>query len=322
MRKYARFLTASLLIAWLATACSPVTVDRDAIRTEVAATIYAEQTDQAPDVTQTSPPALTPPSKTEDISTSTPTVPATPSPTPADVAPLTSTPTPAPRPSETPTPGACPPDVAFVEDVTVPDGTNFSPSESFTKTWRLRSSGCAPWPAGSTFVFDAGDQMGAPESVPVPDTSLDSTADISVEMTAPDAAGTYKGYWQMQGPDGTRFGSRVYVLIVVPGPTPTPQACPPNPALVEVINELSIQLSVEVTGAQNATFVLPANATLRHCMMPGEYSFVATAAGYNPLTGTKTLDSGACQCWWFYTGVRVHPLCNCDSDTSHYVPLP
>ena len=95
-----------------------------------------------------------------------------------------------------------------------------------------------------------------------------------------------------------------------------------RPALVEVINELSIQLSVEIKGPQNATFILPGNEVRRYCLLPGDYTFVARAAGYNPLTGDKTFDSGGCQCWWFYSGIRVHPLCNCDNDATHYGPLP
>jgi hypothetical protein len=314
MKTSVLLLASLLLVGLLATACSPATVDQDALKTEVAATIYAEQTTQARPVTDTVPPAATPTPGAED--TSTPTSTATPTRSPI------STPTTTPEPTNTLTPSPCLPDAAFVVDVTVPDGTNFPPGESFTKTWRILSSGCAPWPTGSTWVFDSGDQMGAPESVPVPDTPLDGTADISVDMVAPDLPGTYKSFWQMQGPSGALFGSPVFVMIVVPGPTPTPQACPPNPALVEVINELSTQLTVEVTGPQNVTFVLPASSTRRYCTLPGEYAFTGRAAGYNPLTGTKTFDSDACQCWWFYSGVKLHPDCNCENDPAQYVPLP
>jgi len=77
-----------------------------------------------------------------------------------------------------------------------------TPGERFTKTWRVRSSGCETWSTGSTWAFVSGDQMSAPDSVSVPDTPLGSTIDISVEMVAPDADGSYQGYWQMQSPAG------------------------------------------------------------------------------------------------------------------------
>jgi hypothetical protein len=154
----------------------------------------------------------------------------TPTRTPTPTATPTRTPTPTRLPTHTLTPTPCLPGASFVADVTVPDGTNYLPGEGFTKTWRIRSSGCAAWPDGSTWVFASGEQMGAPGSVPVPDTPLNGTADISVSMIAPSSPGDYKGYWQMQTPDGFRFGEQVYVMIVVSAPTPTPP--PTGPANV------------------------------------------------------------------------------------------
>jgi len=193
----------------------------------------------APAPTNTSAPMSTP------THTSTPTLTRTPMPTPSNTptrtntptltpsrtATPTRTPTPTRAPTNTPTPTPCLPGVSFVADVTVPDGTTFLPGEGFTKTWRVRSSGCAAWPAGSTWAFVSGEQMGAPNSVPVPDTPLGGTADISVSMIAPDSLGDYKGFWQMQTPDGVRFGDQVYVMIAVSAPTPTPT---PNLPPVEV----------------------------------------------------------------------------------------
>jgi hypothetical protein len=110
---------------------------------------------------------------------------------------------------------SCPPGATFVADVTIPDGTELAPGEAFAKTWRIRSSGCAPWPAGSQLVFVSGDGMGGSGGVEVAETPLGETADITVQLTAPEDAGTYKGYWQMQAPDGTPFGDQFYVMIVV-----------------------------------------------------------------------------------------------------------
>ncbi len=314
---------ALLLIAlWLLalsplTACATPAADRAAVKTEAAATIYAGLTAQAGQPTTRLSPAATSTATLRVAAAA-----ATRTPTPTRRATSTRSPTPSPPPTATPTVAACLPNAAFVADVTVPDGTNFSPGERFTKTWQMRSNGCAPWPAGSVWAFVSGEQMGAPASVAAPETPPGETADISVDMVAPDTPGTYKGFWQLQDASGAPIGDRVYLLIAVPGPTSTPLACPANPALVEVVNELSIQLTVEIEGPQNATFILPGNATRRYCMLPGDYSFVARAAGYSPLTGDKTFNSGGCQCWWFYSGFRVHPLCNCDNDATHYGPLP
>jgi len=137
-------------------------------------------------------------------------------------------------PTETPVPdvtgpGGCTLNAAFVSDVTVPDDTAFAPGQSFTKTWRVRNTGTCAWEAGTTLIFSSGDRMGGPDSVPVGAVAAGSTVDVSVNLTAPTSYGTYRGNWQLRAPDGTRFGSIVYVRIVVPEPatvTPTPTATP------------------------------------------------------------------------------------------------
>jgi hypothetical protein len=151
---------------------------------------------------------------------------------------------PPPLPTETPVPdisapGGCTLNAAYVADVTVPDNTEMSPGESFVKAWRLRNSGTCDWEAGTVLVFSSGEQMGGPTSVPAGTLAAGATLDVSVNLTAPSAPGTYRGNWQMQAPDGTRFGSVVFVQIVVPaaataapteGPTATPTQEPtPEP---------------------------------------------------------------------------------------------
>jgi len=122
-------------------------------------------------------------------------------------------------------PGGCTLNAAFVADVTVPDDTEFAPGESFVKTWRLRNTGTCDWGPGFSLVFVDGDAMGGPSSVDVPPTAAGSTADVSVNFTAPNTPGTYRSDWRMQSDTGLIFGSVVYVRIVVPEPTteaPTP----------------------------------------------------------------------------------------------------
>ena len=120
--------------------------------------------------------------------------------------------------------GGCSLNASFVEDVTVPDGTEMAPGESFAKTWRIRNSGSCEW-RDFQLVFVGGDQMSGEATVDVPALAAGSTIDVSVNLVAPDAPGTYRGNWRMQTDEGTLFGSRFYVEIVVPEPatdTPTP----------------------------------------------------------------------------------------------------
>ncbi|MBN2499494.1 MAG: hypothetical protein JXB38_01930 [Anaerolineales bacterium] len=110
----------------------------------------------------------------------------------------------------------CTPDGAYVADVTVPDNTVFDPNTNFTKTWKLQNDGDCTWPSGTLLTFVSGDPMSAPASVPAPQLAAGAQTNISVEFKSPASPGTYKSNWQLQAPDGTRFGPTVYVQIIVP----------------------------------------------------------------------------------------------------------
>ncbi len=95
----------------------------------------------------------------------------------------------------------------FVTDVTVPDGSTYSPGATFTKTWRLRNIGTCTWTTSYALVFDSGAQMGAQSPKPFPkNVAPGETVDLTVDMTAPNAAGHYFGYYKLQNAAGTRFG--------------------------------------------------------------------------------------------------------------------
>jgi len=130
----------------------------------------------------------------------------------------TSTPTRAPTRTSTPTP--CLPHANVAVDVTIPPGTLLDGGTAFTKVWRVESDGCAPWPAGAVWAFVSGEQLGAPDSIAVPETPLGGSADLSVELVAPDATGPYQGKWQMQDAAGRPIGEPAYVAIQVPQPPP------------------------------------------------------------------------------------------------------
>jgi hypothetical protein len=97
--------------------------------------------------------------------------------------------------------------VQFVADVTVPDGTNFPPGATFTKTWRLKNVGSCTWTTSYQLVFFSGEQMGTVSSVSFPrNVAPGQTVDISVNLTAPSSPGSYRGYWMFKNSNGTLFG--------------------------------------------------------------------------------------------------------------------
>lgn len=103
----------------------------------------------------------------------------------------------------------------FVADVTIPDGTILAPGAQFVKKWRMRNSGNTTWGEGYHWTFDGGSQMGGPTVVATSPVNPNATWDPMVTLVAPSAPGTYRGYWRTRGPSGTKFGTRVWVEIVV-----------------------------------------------------------------------------------------------------------
>ena len=143
-------------------------------------------------------------------------------------------PLPTPPPSSaTPAPPQIPCDsMSFVADLTVPDGTYMNPGQSFTKTWRIKNTGSCTWNSSYRFVFVQGNSMGGqPQSIQGT-VAPNQNYDMSVSMQAPTTPGTYAGWWQMVNAQGTPFGTRVWVEIVVPAPQePAPQPTPVAPSI-------------------------------------------------------------------------------------------
>ena len=100
----------------------------------------------------------------------------------------------------TPTP-TCRDSAVFIEDVSIPDNTRLEAGEEFTKTWKLQNTGSCTW-TDYTIAFVSGDQMDAPDSVPVPETEFSSTVDVSVDLVAPTENGAYTGNFELRNSEG------------------------------------------------------------------------------------------------------------------------
>jgi len=101
-------------------------------------------------------------------------------------------------------------------DVNVPDNTIMSPGQDFIKTWLVTNTGACPWGAGYVLAY-AGytDQMSgqfiALDEVIQPGQEVE----VSVQFTAPDAAGEYLSAWTMRNPQGITFPEVIFVKIIV-----------------------------------------------------------------------------------------------------------
>lgn len=103
----------------------------------------------------------------------------------------------------------------FVADVTVPDGIAMAPGQQFVKIWRLRNEGQVAWPEGTSLEYIGGDKISLSEAVQVPVASPGEEIDVAVDMAAPLKPGRYVSFWKLCHVDGSRFGQRVWVDILV-----------------------------------------------------------------------------------------------------------
>ena len=97
--------------------------------------------------------------------------------------------------------------IAFVEE-TIPDGTNFSPGQTFTKTWTIRNAGSCTWNSDYDVVFVSGDAMSAPASQQLTSGTVapGESIQISIDLKAPNSAGAHKGTFKLRNASGVLFG--------------------------------------------------------------------------------------------------------------------
>jgi hypothetical protein len=182
----------------------------DALYTQAAQTVQAQLTQQAisTQVVQTvgtsddplSAATLTAaPTQPQDIKpTATPTV----IPSATATLPL---PTPLP-PTATSVPVLCD-HAGFIKDVTIADGTSFSPGAEFTKIWRLGNIGSCTWNSSYSLAYVNGERMRVSKSIPLAGNVRPGEAvDVAIDLLAPPDQGRYRGYWMLSNADGEIFG--------------------------------------------------------------------------------------------------------------------
>ncbi|MDO9302219.1 MAG: NBR1-Ig-like domain-containing protein [Anaerolineales bacterium] len=112
----------------------------------------------------------------------------------------------------------------WIEDRTIPDGSQMKPNEVFTKTWLIQNNGGCAWAPGFTFSHFGGDPMrGEPVrfTEPIP---VGAKREISIELVVPSGInGLIQSSWRMTDENGLFFGDTLSVNIVV-GDVTTPTA--------------------------------------------------------------------------------------------------
>ena len=196
---------------------TPDTASVDAIYTQAASTVEAKLTQTASMFTKT--PEVTPTSG--EISTlaatQTPLITNTPEITATTLLLNTQVP---------PTQASCD-NMAYVDDVTIPDNSPVAPGSKFVKTWKVRNNGQCTWTTNYRLIY--GWAANWPEIVASPPgyvlltKSVEPGAeyDVSVTLTAPVKSGVYLAAFRLQNDKGYNFGTILYVQFQVNG-TATP----------------------------------------------------------------------------------------------------
>jgi hypothetical protein len=168
-------------------------------------------------------------------------------------------------PSTTATTGSVIPcdSAAFVSE-TIPDGTNFTPTAAFIKTWRVRNVGTCTWNGSYAIVFDHGVKLGASDAVPFPGTvAPGQEVDLSLSMAAPAAEGTYESYWKFRNSSGIIFITYPFsVKINVIIPTPTKTATLPPPMIMPYTQQVVKQVSIAAGANGSSTIACPASSVV------------------------------------------------------------
>lgn len=117
---------------------------------------------------------------------------------------------------------------AFVSDVTYPDGAVVGRGNPFTKIWRIKNVGTCTWTTSYALVYISGEKFGGKNAVSLPvSVGPGKTVDLSIQLTAPNQNGRYRGYWTLRNASGIQFGfgstgsTSIYVDVNVSGYTVT-----------------------------------------------------------------------------------------------------
>jgi len=123
---------------------------------------------------------------------------------------VTITPTatgPTPTPTSTLPPSTSCDRVKFIKDFNYPDGSIVPAGTQFNKTWRLQNVGTCTWTKSYQLAYYSGDKMNGPDSLAFPkEVKPGDIVDITVTLTAPNTAGSYRGFWMFKNARGQLFG--------------------------------------------------------------------------------------------------------------------
>jgi serine/threonine protein kinase len=116
-----------------------------------------------------------------------------------------------------------------------------------------RNVGDCTWPEGLRVAFVSGDQMGAPDAIPMQSLVAGASTQVIVPLRAPLDAGVYTSTWEVRQGAEPAVGTALAVIVEVSddGPTPTPTPQPTN-TIAPTSVPLTLEMPTLVTWGEDA----------------------------------------------------------------------
>lgn len=109
----------------------------------------------------------------------------------------------------------CEDQLDFLDDLSIPDGTEVLPGEKITKRWLIENTGTCNWDSSYSLQMISGLALGAEKVQGLHPARQSTKAILEIIFNAPDNPGRYNSWWQAYNSDGNRFGDPFYIEISV-----------------------------------------------------------------------------------------------------------
>ena len=112
----------------------------------------------------------------------------------------------------------CKDNLAFIKDLTIPDGTVVEPLSTLDKRWEIENSGNCNWGENYRVRLIAGSELGAQKEQALYPARSGTRATMRIIFKAPQEPGTYRSAWQAFNAQGEPFGDPFFIEISVAAP--------------------------------------------------------------------------------------------------------
>lgn len=109
----------------------------------------------------------------------------------------------------------CQDNLLFLEDLSIPDGTEIDPGATIDKQWKVQNNGTCNWENGYTLRFIGGSDMGAETIQALIPARSEAIVTIRISFVAPTEPGNYRSAWQAYNQADIPFGDPIYLDINV-----------------------------------------------------------------------------------------------------------